>query len=122
MIKKFTSLLKYARARPVSGGADSSREVAETVVGYFTKLSDVFFYANSYQSICNKIEKNSLFKNNIPIVNLSIKDLEKNKKKNIKNFEEYNANILYFEKTGINSKFIGIDKISIIRKIEWPGD
>jgi len=79
-------------------------------------LSDVFFYANSYQSICNKIEKNSLFKNNIPIVNLSIKDLEKNKKKNIKNFEEYNANILYFEKTGINSKYIGIDKISIIRK------
>ena len=79
-------------------------------------LSDIFFYANSCQSICNKIKKDRIFKNNIPFVHLSIKDLEKDKKKNIKNFEEYNANLLFFEKTGINSKFIGIDKISIIRK------
>ena len=79
-------------------------------------LSDLFFFGNSSQFICNPLKKSSVFNKDIPIAHLFEKDLEETKKKTIKNFKEYNAVQQFYEKFGILMNYTCVDKISLIRK------
>ena len=79
-------------------------------------LSELFFFGNSSQFICNPLKRVNVFNNDIPIINLNSKNLEETKKKTIKNFKEYNAVQLFNEKFGILMNYTCIDKISLIRK------
>ena len=79
-------------------------------------LSELFFFGNSSQFICNPLKKSSVFNKDIPIAHLTAKDLEETKKKSIKNFKEYNAIQQFYEKFGILMNYSGVDKISLIRK------
>ena len=79
-------------------------------------LSDLFFFGNSSQFICNPLKKSNVFNKDIPIAHLTAKDLEETKKKTIKNFKEYNAVQQFYEKFGILMNYTCVDKISLIRK------
>ena len=79
-------------------------------------LSELFFFGNSSQFICNPLKKANVFNKDIPIVHLNSKNLEETKKKTIKNFKEYNAVQLFYEKIGILMNYTCVDKISLIRK------
>jgi hypothetical protein len=79
-------------------------------------LSELFFFANSSQFICNPLKKANVFNKDIPIAHLTVKDLEESKKKTIKNFKEYNAVQQFYEKFGILMNYSCVDKISLIRK------
>jgi hypothetical protein len=79
-------------------------------------LSDLFFFGNSSQFICNPLKKSGVFNKDIPIAHLTAKDLEESKKKSIKNFKEYNAVQQFYEKFGILMNYSCVDKISLIRK------
>ena len=79
-------------------------------------LSELFFFGNSSQFICNPLKKANVFNNYIPIAHLNSKKLEDIKKKTIKNFKEYNAVQLFNEKFGILMNYTCIDKMSLIRK------
>jgi len=79
-------------------------------------LSDLFFFANSSQFICNPLKKSNVFNKDVPIAHLPSKNLEDTKKKTIKNFKEYNAVQQFYEKFGILMNHTCADKISLIRK------
>ena len=79
-------------------------------------LSDLFFFGNSSQFICNQLKKSNVFIKDIPIIHLKAKNLEETKKKTIKNFKEYNAVQHFYEKFGILMNYSCVDKISLIRK------
>ena len=79
-------------------------------------LSELFFFGNSSQFICNPLKKANVFNKDIPIAHLTAKDLEETKKKTIKNFKEYNAVQQFYEKFGILMNYSCVDKISLIRK------
>ena len=79
-------------------------------------LSDLFFFGNSSQFICNPLKKTNVFNKDIPIAHLTAKDLEESKKKTIKNFKEYNAVQQFYEKFGIRMNYSCVDKISLVRK------
>ena len=79
-------------------------------------LSELFFFGNSSQFICNPLKKTNVFNKDIPIAHLTMKDLEESKKKTIKNFKEYNAVQQFYEKFGILMNYVCVDKISLIRK------
>jgi hypothetical protein len=79
-------------------------------------LSELFFFGNSSQFICNPLKKVNVFNKDIPIAHLTAKDLEETKKKTIKNFKEYNAVQQFYEKFGILMNYSCVDKISLIRK------
>jgi hypothetical protein len=79
-------------------------------------LSDLFFFGNSSQFICNPLKKSGVFNKDIPTAHLTVKDLEESKKKTIKNFKEYNAVQQFYEKFGILMNYSCVDKISLIRK------
>jgi len=79
-------------------------------------LSELFFFGNSSQFICNPLKKTNVFNKDIPIVHFTVKDLEDTKKKTIKNFKEYNAVQQFYEKFGILMNYTCVDKISLIRK------
>ena len=79
-------------------------------------LSELFFFGNSSQFICNQLKKANVFNKDIPIAHLTAKDLEESKKKTIKNFKEYNAVQQFYEKFGILMNYSCVDKISLIRK------
>ena len=79
-------------------------------------LSELFFFGNSSQFICNPLKKANVFNKDIPIAHLNAKDLEETKKKTIKNFKEYNAVQQFYEKFGILMNYTCVDKISLIRK------
>jgi len=79
-------------------------------------LSELFFFGNSSQFICNPLKKANVFNKDIPIAHLTVKDLEETKKKTIKNFKEYNAVQQFYEKFGVLMNYSCVDKISLIRK------
>lgn len=79
-------------------------------------LSELFFFGNSSQFICNPLKKSGVFNKDIPIAHLTAKNLEESKKKTIKNFKEYNAVQQFYEKFGILMNYSCVDKISLIRK------
>ena len=79
-------------------------------------LSELFFFGNSSQFICNPLKKSNVYNKDIPIAHLIAKDLEETKKKTIKNFKEYNAVQQFYEKIGILMNYTCVDKISLIRK------
>jgi len=79
-------------------------------------LSELFFFGNSSQFICNPLKKSGVFNKDIPIAHLTAKNLEESKKKSIKNFKEYNAVQQFYEKFGILMNYSCVDKISLIRK------
>ena len=79
-------------------------------------LSELFFFGNSSQFICNPLKKSNVYNKDIPIAHLIAKDLEETKKKTIKNFKEYNAVQQFYEKIGILINYTCVDKISLIRK------
>jgi hypothetical protein len=79
-------------------------------------LSELFFFGNSSQFICNPLKKMNVFNKDIPITHLTSKNLEEIKKKTIKNFKEYNAVQQFYEKFGILMNYSCVDKISLIRK------
>ena len=79
-------------------------------------LSELFFFGNSSQFICNPLKKSNVYYKDIPIAHLTVKDLEEIKKKTIKNFKEYNAVQQFYEKFGILMNYTCVDKISLIRK------
>ena len=79
-------------------------------------LSELFFFGNSSQFICNPLKKANVYNKDIPIAHLIAKDLEETKKKTIKNFKEYNAIQQFYEKFGILMNYSCVDKISLIRK------